>query len=60
MEIELPITFEITNPALPDLTTHVGVLEFIADEATVNLPQWVSTRCRLSCKLAGLRMLIVS
>ncbi len=41
MEIELPITFEITNPALPDLVTHVGVLEFIADEGTVNLPQWV-------------------
>jgi ubiquitin fusion degradation protein 1 len=42
LDIEFPVTFEITNPALPDLNTHVGVLEFIAEEGTVNLPQWVS------------------
>lgn len=41
LDIELPIDFEITNPAIPDLNTHVGVLEFIAQEGTVNLPQWV-------------------
>lgn len=26
---------------IPELNTHVGVLEFIAEEGTVNLPQWV-------------------
>ncbi|KDE03356.1 hypothetical protein MVLG_06162 [Microbotryum lychnidis-dioicae p1A1 Lamole] len=48
LDIELPITFEITNPAQPDLTTHVGVLEFIADEGTVNLPQWIMDQLRLN------------
>ena len=45
LDIEFPIDFEITNPALPDLNTHVGVLEFIAEEGTVNLPQWVRAPC---------------
>ncbi|SCV69547.1 BQ2448_2567 [Microbotryum intermedium] len=48
LDIELPITFEITNPAQPELTTHVGVLEFIADEGTVNLPQWIMDQLRLN------------
>jgi len=42
LDIELPINFELTNPANTELNTHVGVLEFIADEGCVNLPQWVS------------------
>lgn len=41
LDIEFPVTFEIANPAIPELNTHVGVLEFIAEEGTVNLPQWV-------------------
>jgi len=41
LDVELPINFEITNPANTELNTHAGVLEFIADEGCVNLPQWV-------------------
>ncbi|GAA5848323.1 hypothetical protein JCM8547_004478 [Rhodosporidiobolus lusitaniae] len=48
LDIELPINFEITNPANPDLNTHVGVLEFIADEGCVNLPQWIMDQLRLN------------
>ncbi|KAI5479594.1 ubiquitin fusion degradation protein 1 [Pseudohyphozyma bogoriensis] len=48
MDIELPITFEISNPIDENLNTHVGVLEFIADEGTVNLPQWVMDQLRLN------------
>ncbi|BGP13787.1 hypothetical protein JCM10213_006381 [Rhodosporidiobolus nylandii] len=48
LDIELPITFELTNPASPDLTTHAGVLEFIADEGCVNLPQWMMDQLRLN------------
>ncbi|KAM0792358.1 hypothetical protein ACM66B_005038 [Microbotryomycetes sp. NB124-2] len=48
LDIELPIDYEISNPAVPDLKTHVGVLEFIAQEGTVNLPQWVMDQLRLS------------
>lgn len=47
LDIELPINFEITNPAVPELNTHAGVLEFIADEGCVNLPQWVRPVLRL-------------
>ncbi|KAM0754265.1 UFD1-domain-containing protein [Meredithblackwellia eburnea MCA 4105] len=48
LDIEFPIDFEISNPAQPELTTHVGVLEFIAQEGTVNLPQWVMDQLRLN------------
>ncbi|GAA5847519.1 hypothetical protein JCM3766R1_005341 [Sporobolomyces carnicolor] len=48
LDVELPINFEITNPKNPDLNTHVGVLEFIADEGCVNLPQWVMDQLRLN------------
>ncbi|GAA6061602.1 hypothetical protein JCM10212_000910 [Sporobolomyces blumeae] len=48
LDIELPITFEVTNPANPELNTHVGVLEFIADEGCVNLPQWIMDQLRLN------------
>lgn len=48
LDIELPINFQITNPAIPTLSTHGGVLEFIAAEGTVNLPQWVSISLSLS------------
>ncbi|GAA6029224.1 hypothetical protein JCM8097_003576 [Rhodosporidiobolus ruineniae] len=48
LDIELPITFELTNPANPELNTHCGVLEFIADEGCVNLPQWMMDQLRLN------------
>ncbi|BGP29974.1 hypothetical protein JCM10296v2_001726 [Rhodotorula toruloides] len=48
LDIELPIDFEITNPAQPELNTHAGVLEFIAEEGCVNLPQWIMDQLRLN------------
>ncbi|GAA5885248.1 hypothetical protein JCM6882_009537 [Rhodosporidiobolus microsporus] len=48
LDIEFPVTFELTNPANPELNTHVGVLEFIADEGCVNLPQWMMDQLRLN------------
>ncbi|GAA6055756.1 hypothetical protein JCM3770_006144 [Rhodotorula araucariae] len=48
LDVELPINFEITNPANPELNTHAGVLEFIADEGCVNLPQWIMDQLRLN------------
>ncbi|KAG0666585.1 ubiquitin fusion degradation protein [Rhodotorula mucilaginosa] len=32
LDIDLPLDFELTNPLNPELNTHAGVLEFIADE----------------------------
>lgn len=40
MNIEYPMLFELRNPSA-DKITHCGVLEFIADEGTVSLPNWV-------------------
>ena len=42
LDIESPWTFELVKPTDQSLRTHCGVLEFIADEGTVNLPAWVS------------------
>ena len=44
LDIDLPLDFELTNPLNPELNTHAGVLEFIADEGCVNLPQWASPK----------------
>ena len=44
LDIESPWTFELVKPTDQSLRTHCGVLEFIADEGTVNLPAWVSRR----------------
>lgn len=46
MDMESPYMFEIRNssPNKPDLFTHCGVLEFIADPGTVHLPQWVRVK----------------
>lgn len=41
LDIELPVTFEIASARDTSLKTHVGVLEFIAEEGQVHLPQWV-------------------
>ncbi|GAA5875600.1 hypothetical protein JCM3774_006114 [Rhodotorula dairenensis] len=48
LDIELPLDFELTNPLNPELNTHAGVLEFIADEGCVNLPQWMMDQLRLN------------
>lgn len=48
LDIDLPLDFELTNPLNPELNTHAGVLEFIADEGCVNLPQWMMDQLRLN------------
>ncbi|KAI8870942.1 UFD1-domain-containing protein [Ramicandelaber brevisporus] len=41
MNIEMPMKFELTNVGISSKTTHAGVLEFIAEEGKVYLPQWM-------------------
>ncbi|KAL7267361.1 ubiquitin fusion degradation protein [Rhizina undulata] len=40
LHIAYPMLFELRNGA-KDITTHAGVLEFIAEEGRVYLPQWM-------------------
>jgi ubiquitin fusion degradation protein 1 len=44
MDIESPWMFQLTNPRDTSVKTHAGVLEFIASEGNVHLPQWVCER----------------
>ncbi|KAK9450804.1 ubiquitin fusion degradation protein UFD1-domain-containing protein [Limtongia smithiae] len=46
LSISYPMLFELTNEAL-ELVTHAGVLEFIAEEGRVYLPQWMMERLEL-------------
>ena len=41
LDLESPWTFQLRNPSNPAASTHAGVLEFIAREGIVHLPQWV-------------------
>ena len=41
LHIEYPMLFELVNGAVGGKVTHAGVLEFIAEEGKVYLPQWV-------------------
>ena len=41
LHIEYPMLFELINGAVGGKVTHAGVLEFIAEEGKVYLPQWV-------------------
>jgi Ubiquitin fusion degradation protein UFD1 len=43
LELPGPWTFEIINASDQTIRTHAGVLEFIAEEGSVHLPQWVRT-----------------
>ncbi|KAM5534070.1 hypothetical protein V8D89_012251 [Ganoderma adspersum] len=47
MELESPWMFKLRNPANPAASTHAGVLEFIAEEGCVHLPQWMMKTLRL-------------
>lgn len=40
LNLSYPMLFELTNNSA-DKTTHAGVLEFIAEEGAVYLPQWM-------------------
>lgn len=42
LHIRYPMLFRLENRAA-DITTHLGVLEFIAEEGRVYLPQWMMT-----------------
>ncbi|KAK9460633.1 ubiquitin fusion degradation protein UFD1-domain-containing protein [Lipomyces oligophaga] len=46
LNISYPMLFELSNEEL-ELTTHAGVLEFIAEEGRVYLPQWMMERLAL-------------
>lgn len=41
LELEGPWNFQLRNPSNPAASTYAGVLEFIAREGVVHLPQWV-------------------
>lgn len=48
MDLESPWMFKLRNPANPAASTHAGVLEFIAEEGCVHLPQWMMQTLRLN------------
>lgn len=45
--VEFPLKFKITNKA-NKRQTHAGVLEFTADEQTVNIPYWMMQHLKLN------------
>lgn len=46
LHIRYPMLFELTNEAL-NLKTHSGVLEFVAEEGRVYIPQWMMETLQL-------------
>ena len=48
MDLEPPWMFKLRNPENPAASTHAGVLEFIAEEGCVHLPQWMMKTLRLN------------
>ncbi|KAH9946429.1 uncharacterized protein BXZ73DRAFT_95426 [Epithele typhae] len=48
MDLQSPWMFKLRNPANPAASTHAGVLEFIAEEGCVHLPQWMMQTLRLN------------
>ena len=48
LDLESPWMFKLSNPANPAASTHGGVLEFIAEEGVVHLPQWMMRSLRLN------------
>lgn len=47
LEIEFPIKFRIQNPATGRVS-HIGVLEFTADEGFIHVPIWLMTQLGLA------------
>ena len=50
LHIAWPMMFELINGA-KELTSHAGVLEFIAEEGKIYVPFWVSIRSGLPRKV---------
>ena len=48
LDVEAPWMFKLSNPSNPAASTHAGVLEFIAEEGCVHLPQWMMSTLRLN------------
>ena len=48
MDLQSPWMFKLRNPGNPAASTHAGVLEFIAEEGCVHLPQWMMQTLRLN------------
>lgn len=48
LDLEYPYMFHLRNPANSAASTHAGVLEFIAQEGHVHLPQWMMKTLRLA------------
>ncbi|KAG7092549.1 hypothetical protein E1B28_008898 [Marasmius oreades] len=47
LDLESPWMFQLRNPNNSAASTHAGVLEFIADEGCVHLPDWMMKTLRL-------------
>ncbi|KAJ8078876.1 ubiquitin fusion degradation protein [Marasmius tenuissimus] len=47
LDLESPWMFQLRNPANSAASTHAGVLEFIADEGCIHLPDWMMRTLRL-------------
>lgn len=47
LHIRYPMLFELKNEA-EDVQTHSGVLEFVAEEGRVYIPQWMMTTLKIS------------
>ncbi len=41
LEIAYPMMFRLSNPAIPDLVMHCGVMEFSAEEGFAYIPYWI-------------------
>ena len=48
LHITYPMLFQLINGA-KERITHAGVLEFIAEEGKIYLPNWVGRCCLQSC-----------
>lgn len=50
LHISYPMLFELTN-GKEEKTTHAGVLEFVAEEGRIYMPQWVCSIYQLHRRL---------
>lgn len=46
MQVQYPMLFKLTNDAM-QLSTHVGTLEFSAQEGHIHVPRWLMTSLAL-------------
>ena len=48
LDIDSPWMFKLRNPSNAGVSTHAGVLEFIAEEGCIHLPYWMMKTLRLN------------